>query len=220
MIEADVARLSRRRETTLRRCVLAAAAPVAAAVLRCRRRRNAGARTPDVTLEQSLIGLYDVAAINGAWLLGASVVVPSLGIFGAWIGRGGRTDADGRLVANGLIILAMTVFVVALLAAAVGVTLLDRSLLQAEWTVLLTPIVWLGLTTLGVHQVFPLTQLRAGQLLRDAGLLLLIVAALLWFFSQFRGWGIVFFGGILQLVVVLGVVAWFVRVLVRRMRGR
>ena len=173
-----------------------------------------------MTVEQSLVDMYDVAAINGAWLLGASVVVPCLGVFGAWIGRGGRTDADGRLVANGLIILAMAVFIVALLGATVAVTLMDRSLLQAEWTLLLTPVVWLALTVAGVHRVFRLTELRAGQILRDAGLLLLVVAALLWVFSQFRGWGIVFFGGIMQLVLILAVVAWFVRLLVRRMTGR
>lgn len=175
---------------------------------------------PHVTLEQSLLQLYDGAASRGVWLLAASVVVPSLGTLAAWIGRGGRTDKDGRLLANGLIFLALAVFLVGLLAAAVGVTLMDRSLLQAEWTLLLTPIMWLGLTLAGVHRVFHLADLRAGQLARDAALLLLVVAALLWFFSQFRGWGIVFFGGILQLVVILGVVVWFIRALIRRMAGR
>ncbi|MCO4763286.1 MAG: hypothetical protein KC502_17345 [Myxococcales bacterium] len=172
-----------------------------------------------MTLEQSLIEVYRVAAARGPLLLGCSVVIPLLGTLATWIGRGGRTDNDGRALANALILIAMAIFIVFLLAATVAVTLLDRSLLQAEWTLLLTPIVWLGLTLWGVRLVFALEDLRAALLLRDAGLLLATVAALLWFFSQFRGWGVVFFGGLMQLVVIVALVALFIRSLLRRIRG-
>ena len=172
-----------------------------------------------LTLEQSLLGLYDAAAAQGAWLLGASVVIPLLGTLAAWIGRGGRTDQDGRAIANGLLLTAMSVFILGLLAATVWIAILDRSLLQLSWQLVLGPPLWFGLTLASVHRVFDLRELRAGQLLRDAGLLLALVAAVLWFFAQFRGWGVVFLGGISQLILIIAAIIWYGRRLLERLRS-
>ncbi len=53
----------------------------------------------------------------------------------------------------------------------------------------------------------------------DVGLFVLGCAAVIWIFSQFRGWGIIFWGGIGQLVII-GAVGYFVmRRLYRRAFG-
>ena len=64
--------------------------------------------------------------------------------------------------------------------------------------------------------MFPLNQLASVKTFTDIGLFVAACLAVVWIFSQFRGWGIVFFGGLGQLLLI----AVFGYVLLRRLYRR
>ena len=76
-------------------------------------------------------------------------------------------------------------------------------MLEANVALLAAPVVCLGLCLAGVRLVFPLDELASVRTLREVGLFVLACAVVLWLFSKFRGWGIVFWGDLGQLALIL-----------------
>ncbi len=156
-----------------------------------------------MSLGDLLASAYGWADAHAVQLLLAAIVVPALGTIAAWVGRGGRTDRDGRAVASALVGFGLVVFALALVFALLAHLLFERSVLEAHVALLAAPPVCLGLCLAGVRLVFPLDELASVRTLRDVGLFVLACALVLWLFSKFRGWGIVFWGDLGQLALIL-----------------
>ena len=72
-----------------------------------------------------------------------------------------------------------------------------------------------------IGKVFPVNQLASYRTFTDIALFLAACAVIVWLFSKFRGWGILFLGGIPQLLVI-GLMAYVVlrRLYIRAFGGK
>jgi hypothetical protein len=173
-----------------------------------------------MTLDELFRAAYAFADAHGALLLLAlGIGYPVVGTIGAWIGKGGQTDSDGRLIASTVIGGAILAVVVEIASIAIGQSLYDGSVLHADVALLAAPLVCLVLCLIGIRSVFPLNELASIRTLADVGALLVACGAAVWFFAKFRGWGIVFLGSLGQLVVVALLCGLFLRRLYRRAFG-
>jgi hypothetical protein len=167
-----------------------------------------------------LASAYVWADHNALTLLLAALALPVVGTLAAWLGKGGRTDRYGRLIASVVVGLGLCTLLLAVIALVIAQTGFDRSPLEANVVLLAAPLVCV-VTCLGaIRLVFPLNELESVRSAVDIALFAFACAAVLWMFSQFRGWGVVFWGdlGQLALIVLLGV--YLVRRLARRAFGR
>ncbi|MCH9673155.1 MAG: hypothetical protein K0U93_17085 [Gammaproteobacteria bacterium] len=172
-----------------------------------------------MTLRELLSTSYTWLDENALWVLAAGVAIPVVGTVAAWIGKGGRTDRDGRWIASTLVgfgLLALMGEVIALLVARLA---FEQPIADANAYLLLAPVVCLVGCLLGIRSVFPLTELASFKTFTDIMFFVLACAAVLWFFSAFRGWGIVFLGGIGQLVIICALAFFVLRRLYRRVTG-
>lgn len=169
-----------------------------------------------MTLAELLAQGYAWADANAALIFGAALAIPAVGTALAWIGKQGRTDKDGRVIASLVIGLAV-VFAAAVLAG-LGIALptLGRSLLQANVLLIAAPVACVVASLLGMSRVFPLRELASVRTLTDIAMFFAACAAAIWLLSKFRGWGVLFFGSLGQLLVI-GVFAF---VLLRRLFRR
>lgn len=176
---------------------------------------------PDVlTLGGMISSAWDWLEAQSLLLLGIAVIVPLIGTAIAWIGRGGRTDRDGRLYANIVIGLGVGVFGLGVLFAAGAALSPGASVLDANAVLLAVPVVWLVVSLAGIHLVFPLNELASVQSLKDVGLLLAVLGVVVLVLWQFRGWGVLFHGGLIELAFIVAGFAWLVRRLYRRVVKR
>ena len=159
---------------------------------------------------------YAFAESNATLIFGLSLLVPAVGITLAWIGRGGRTDEDGRAFANVFVFVAVVQFVLAMVLGYVGVAFLERSVWDTNLLLLAAPWIWLSLSMAGLRQIFPLSELTSWRSAMDVGGFFAVCAALVWFLSMFRGWGIFFIGSLLELLLILGLAVFLVRQLYLR----
>ncbi len=172
-----------------------------------------------MTLNELLFAAYGWADANGLLLLAASVLLPFVGTVLAWIGKAGKTDADGRFVASTLMGVALFAVSLELVVLFLAQALHDRSPLDANAALIAAPVVCLVASVVGVRMVFPLSELGSVRTAVDLGAFLLCCAALVWFMSKFRGWSLMFFGSFTQLLVALALAAFFLRRMYRRAFG-
>jgi hypothetical protein len=161
-------------------------------------------------------GLYAFAEARPLPILLVAVLVPLLGIGMAWVGRGGRTDEDGRVIADVMVLVGVVQFVLAMTVAYVGAAFLERRLFDTDVMLLAAPWVWLALTVVGVRQVFPLSELASWRSLRAVIAFFAVAAVFLWLLSKFRGWGIFFLGSLAELAVLLVLGGLLIRQLYQR----
>jgi hypothetical protein len=164
-----------------------------------------------LTLREIFEASFAFADSNDALIFGLSLAVPIVGIVLAWIGRGGRSQEDGKAFANAFVFAAVVQFVVAMIGGYVGVAFLERSLLDTSLLLLVAPWVWLTLSVFGLRLIFPLSELTSWRSILDVGAFFAVSAALIWFLSMFRGWGVLFFGSLVQLVLILAFAAFLLR---------
>jgi hypothetical protein len=169
-----------------------------------------------MTLEQALTESYGWAEQHATLVFAVALAIPVLGTLLAWIGKGGRTDADGRFIASAVIGLATLAVVAEMVGVFIAGAALRVSLLDMNVLLLLAPVLCLVGSVLGIKLVFPLSELGSVRTLRDAGVFLLACAVGLWLLSTFRGWGVVFFGGLLQLLFIAALGWLLLRRLYRR----
>lgn len=165
-------------------------------------------------------GIYAFAEARPEAILLLAVLVPCTGVALAWVGRGGRTEEDGRLIADGLVLLGVVQFVVAMTVGWVGVAVLERTLLDTDLMILAAPWVWLAITVVGVRMVFPLSDLASWRSLREVAAFFAVCLVFVWLLSTFRGWGIVFLGGLAELVALLVLGGLLIRHFYRRVFRR
>jgi|SRR5581483_3015765 len=173
-----------------------------------------------MTLDELLRSGYAWADARGATLLLlVGLALPVVGTVAALIGRGGKTDTDGKLIASTIVGFAVLLVMLEIAAVMIGHSVYDRSVLEANAALLFAPITCLVASVVGVRLVFPLNQLASVRTIADMVAFGLACGATIWFFSRFRGWGIVFFGSFLQMVVVVLLGGFFLRRLYRRAFG-
>jgi hypothetical protein len=172
-----------------------------------------------LTLEQYFAAAYAWGVANRLWILVVAVAVPLLGTALARIGKAGKTDRDGRVIASVVVGVGLVAVVLEMLAVAIGAGVMGRSVLQGDFLLLVSPLLCLGGAILGIRLVFPLNELASVRTAVDVGAFILACAAVVWFFSKFRGWGLLFFGSITQLVLLLVLGFFLIRRLWRRAFG-
>lgn len=129
-----------------------------------------------------------------AWGLGGALL--------ARLGKGGRSDRYGRALASGVLGGAALVLIVAAMALGIAHAGFKKGLLDANVLLLAAPMLCVLASVLGIRWVFPLSELATVRTLRELGLFVVACAAGLWLLSRFRGWGVVFLGGIGDIVVI------------------
>lgn len=174
-----------------------------------------------MSLAELFAAAYRWADSQAPMILAAGVAIPALGTLVAWIGKGGRTDAEGRLVASLLVGFGLCVFVLEVLSIVVAHLAFGHSMVDANVILLLAPVICLAGCLWGIRAVFPLNQLASVQTFTDVGLFVLACLFVLWLFSRFRGWGIVFWGDLGQLAII-GVLGYLMlkRLYRRAFKGR
>ncbi len=174
-----------------------------------------------MTLAGLLLEIYGWFVHYAYELFLACLAIPVAGTVLAWVAKGGMTDRGSRFIAGvvisagvGMLVLETVVIIIARLA-------FEASVLDAPLTLLTGPVICLVGCLSGIHWVFPLHQLAAWRSVVDVGWFVLACLAVLWIMSKFRGWGILFGGGLLELAAIGGFIYWLIRRLYRRafMRG-
>lgn len=170
---------------------------------------------------QQFSQLYGWAAARSALLFAIACALPLLGTLAAWIGKGGQTDRDGRMIANGLLVFSLGLMLFELLGLLVAHLTLERGgkwIMEVDALLLAAPPACLALSLIGIRQVFPLGQLETIRRLSSFGMLALIVLFLLWLAGRFR-WGVIFYAHFAWLLVMCGVAALVIWHLWRRTTG-
>jgi hypothetical protein len=165
-----------------------------------------------MTVDDALVGSSAWLQANALAVLMAAVLFPLVGTTAAFIGKGGKTDTDGKLIASTVMALAMTFFALDVLFVCYGVFIAHASLLDTNLFLLTAPVLCLVLSVVGLRTVFPLGQLGSTRVIRDVGFFCLVVGMVAWFLSKFHGWSIVFLGSFGQLLVaglVVLVMLWW-----------
>ena len=156
-----------------------------------------------MTLDQLLTVSYQWLDRRAVPVFFAAVLFPALGTALARIGKGGRSDQDGRLIASVIVGIAIGGAVFEVFCLSLAHSILHRSLLQANVLLLAAPLVCLACSLAGMRWVFPLNELASVQTAYDVGAFILACAGAAWIFSKFRGWGIFFVGNLTQLAAYL-----------------
>lgn len=169
-----------------------------------------------MTLEDFFVTVYKGLLENKGVITFALVAVPVVGTLGAWIGKSGKTEKDGIFLANLVIWIATGVFAFSVIAALIGMSVMGKSLLQGDLVLLCAPIVCVTGTYYGIRKIFPLGELSSAHTLKDVGIFLIGCLAVWFIFKTFRGWGIIFFGSVFQLVAWLVAGYWLMRRLAKR----
>lgn len=169
-----------------------------------------------MTLADLFISVYAWLDANALQILAACTLLPLLGVLGAWVGRGGRTDQDGRLLANLVLGFGFVVFLLEVVGIAIAQWGFEKGLLEANLFLLLAPLAALAIGLFGIRLIFPLSELGSATTARDIGLFALALLVTFWLFSKFRGWGIIFFGNLLQMLVIGVLIFLLLRYLYRR----
>ena len=152
-------------------------------------------------------------------ILWISILLPILGAGSAKLAKGGKTDADGKLIANILVSSGIAFFVVEFAMMIFAGSVLNKNVLESNAILLIAPMLYLGIGIAAIRWVFPLNQLGSVRQATDIGAFLLVCWGIVWLFGKFR-WGIIFFGSLVQLVLILGIAAFFVRRLYKRALNR
>jgi hypothetical protein len=158
-----------------------------------------------MTLRDALSNAYAWSVVHATLILIAAIAVPVVGALGAEIGKGGRTDADGKAIASIVVGLGALSMVLAMVALHFAHSYFDSGLLDADWRLALAPVACLLCSLVAVRWVFPLSELGGA---RSVGYLVLVFGGcwlLIKFFSMFEGWRINIWASLFQLAIVLAV---------------
>ena len=172
-----------------------------------------------MTLSQLLAAAYAWAVAQRLVILIVALGVPLLGTLLARIGKAGKSDADGRFIASVVVGFGIVAVILEMLAVGVGAGVMGHSVLEGDAILLASPLLCFGGALFGIRLVFPLNQLASVRTAVDVGAFMLACAVVVWFFSKFRGWGLLFFGGVTQLLLLLALGFFLIRRLWRRAFG-
>jgi hypothetical protein len=172
-----------------------------------------------MTVDEFFFLVYAWCEVHSVEVLAAAIALPVLGSLAAWVGKGGKTDADGRLIASGVMAVALGAVLLEVLALGIALGVKNLSLFDANLLLLVSPVLCLVGCVLGIRRVFPLSQLGSVKSAVDVSAFVVACLAVMYFFSKFRGWSLVFFGSFAQLLVVLLLAALLIWRLYKRAFG-
>ncbi len=155
-----------------------------------------------MTVDEFFFLIYAWSEVHSVEVFAAAIALPIVGSLAAWAGRGGKTDVDGRFIASAVIAIALAAAVLEVLGIGIALGLKDRTLLDANLLLLVAPVVCLVGCVVGIRRVFPLNELGSVKSAIDVSAFVIACLAMMWIFSKFRGWSVVFFGSFSQLIVV------------------
>ena len=172
-----------------------------------------------MTLHDALRDAYGWGVAHGTAVLIAAIVIPLVGAMGAQLAKGGRTDEDGRAIASVVVGVGVLAVLGELIAIHLAHVCFRTGLLDADVRLALAPIACLAGCLVAVRWVFPLHELAGARAAFQLAIVFFGCWALIWFFAQFRGWSLVFWGGFLQLIIVLAVAVFLLWRLFKRALG-
>jgi hypothetical protein len=172
-----------------------------------------------MTLNEFFDASHLWAEQNTQLILLLSVAIPAVGTLLAYIGKGGKTDEDGRFIASVVMGFAMFAVVIAAMALFVSISMRGSSLLDANIALLAAPIICLFGSVIGLRMVFPLSELGVVRSLMDMGWFLFSCGLVFWFMSKFDGWRIHIFGSLFTFGLLVCVAIFFLRRQYRRTFG-
>lgn len=161
-----------------------------------------------MTLNDALHDAYGWGVLHGTAILIAAVVIPLIGALGAELGKGGRTDEDGRAIASVVIGFGVIAMLGELIALHFAHAYFKASLLDADWRLALAPALCLASCLVAVRWVFPLSQLAGARSAFCLAGVFVGCWLLLRFFQLFQGWHMTVWTSLFQLVVVLAVACY------------
>jgi len=168
-----------------------------------------------VTANEILESSYGWADAHAGLIFMAAVALPLLGAGAAKLGKGGKSDADGKLIASLVIGSGIVVFVLEIALIVFTRSVLEKNVLEGNVMLLLAPVVYLGLGVATIRWVFPLSELGSVRQAADIGAFVLLCWGIVWLFGKFH-WGVIFFGSLVQLLLILAVGVVLVRRLCKR----
>jgi hypothetical protein len=172
-----------------------------------------------MTLNEFFDSSYQWGEQNAQLILLLGVTVPAVGTLLAFIGKGGKTDEDGRFIASTVMGISMLAVVLEAMAIFVGTFLRGGNVLDANVALLAAPILCLFGSVFGLRMVFPLAEIGVVRSILDMVWFLLSCLAVMWFMSKFRGWSITIFGSLFMFAIIVGLAIFFLRRQYRRAFG-
>lgn len=164
-----------------------------------------------MTLNEFFDASYLWGEQHAQLILLLGVAIPAVGTLAAFIGRGGKTDEDGRFIASAVMGFSMLVVVLEMMAIFVGLFVRDASLLEANVSLLAAPILCLFGSILGLRLVFPLAEIGVIRTLLDLAGFFVSCLLVMWFMAKFRGWSIMIFGSLFTFLIIAVMGFFFIR---------
>ena len=155
-----------------------------------------------MTLDEFFFLVYAWSEVHAVEVFAAAIALPVVGTIAAWIGRGGQTDTDGRMIASVVIGVALAAVMLEVLALGIALGVKNQSVLEANVLLLVAPLLCLVGCVIGIRRVFPLNELGSVKSAVDVSAFVLGCLSVIWVFSKFRGWSLIFFGSFGQLIVI------------------
>ena len=173
-----------------------------------------------MTLDEFFFLIYAWCEVHALEVFCAAIALPIVGTIAARIGKGGQTDADGRLIASVVMAVAIAAVMFEVLSLGIAIGLKNQTVLDVNLLLLIAPVLCLVGCVVGIRQVFPLNELGSVKSAFDVGGFVLACLAMMWIFSKFRGWSLIFFGSFGQLIMVALFAAFLLWRLYKRAFGR
>lgn len=164
-----------------------------------------------MTLNEFFDAAYQWGEQRSQLILLLAVAIPAVGTLAAFIGKGGKTDEDGRFIASAVMGFSMLVVVLEIMAIFVGVSLRGASVLDANAALMGAPIICLIGSVLGLQLVFPLAEIGVIRTLLDMAGFFMSCLFVMWFMSKFNGWSIMIFGSLFTFLILAVMGFFFIR---------
>ena len=173
-----------------------------------------------MTIAELARTLVDWLVAHQHTILLVYLVAPLVATAVIWMCKRARAHATGTRFASITIVLVVVSIVLEALVLAVARGFFDADLTATPVLLVIGPPLAAVVAISGIHCVYPLTQLAAWRSLTDIGWFVLAAAVLFWLVTKFRGWGIIFAGSLLELLVLCGLAYWLLRRLFKRAFSR
>lgn len=164
-----------------------------------------------MTLNEFFDAAYQWGEQHAQLMLLLGVAIPAVGTLAAFIGKGGKTDEDGRFIASAVMGFSMIVVVLEIMALFVGVFVRGASILDANVALVGAPIICLIGSVLGLRLVFPLAEIGVIRTLLDMAGFFVSCLCVMWFMAKFNGWSIMIFGSLFTFLIIAVMGFFFIR---------
>ncbi|MBF0407158.1 MAG: hypothetical protein HQM10_07385 [Candidatus Riflebacteria bacterium] len=155
-----------------------------------------------MTIGDTFIAFMRAVFVYKTVIFAVAIIFPIVGAVFAAIGKRGKTDRDGRFVANFVIGASLLFFILETIILFIAHRFFSANLIQADAMLVASGPLCLAGSLFFIKLIFPLTELTIIHSIADFIVLLIFCSIAFWFISKFRGWGIYFFGGITEMITI------------------